>query len=173
MTYRLLGILLACAACARDDAPAAAATTAADSAALPPPRVVAATVSAGRFATLRWIEGRWRGSDGTGAFYESYRFADDSTIRTYSYPDSATLTASDSGEVALRNGTVVSGTAAARWVAAELDSAHVRFVPDQNVTNSFTWLRQSPDRWTATLSWPAAGDKPARETIYQMERMIR
>ncbi len=33
------------------------------------------------FQKLRWLEGTWRGSDGgKGAFYEGYRFIDDTII---------------------------------------------------------------------------------------------
>jgi hypothetical protein len=33
------------------------------------------------FQKLRWLEGAWRGSDGgRGAFYEGYRFIDETTI---------------------------------------------------------------------------------------------
>src|SRR5262245_23330336 len=60
------------------------------------------TVSVAQFQQMRWLEGSWRGSGGgIDAFFEGYRFVDDSTIRSFEYPDS-TLVAKDSGEITLR-----------------------------------------------------------------------
>ncbi len=124
------------------------------------------------FQHLRWIEGRWRGEEPNGKpFFEGYRFENDSTIRSYSYADSVNSVPSDSGVIVLRKGEVSTGSEGARWVASELTARHVAFVPQRGVRNSFVWERTSADTWTATLRWPAAADRSAREVVYRMRRL--
>jgi len=143
---------------------AAESTASADIAHLP--------VSVAEFGRLRWIEGKWRGqAAGAQPFYEGYLFLDDSTLRTYSYADSTVTTASDSGDIRLRDSAVTTGSQGMQWVVTELDSTRVHFAPVRNVRNSFTWVREGRDRWMAYLRTPALGDKPAGETIYTMDRM--
>jgi hypothetical protein len=124
-----------------------------------------------QFASLRWIEGTWRGRlpDG-GAFYERYRFADDSTIVMQAFADSTLTRTSDSGRIVLRDGTVADEGGAARWAATRLDSSGVAFAPIEGATNSFTWMRDRADRWTATLTWTDKGGE-ARAVTYPMERI--
>jgi hypothetical protein len=107
-----------------------------------------------QFASLRWIEGTWRGRlpDG-GAFYERYRFVDDSSIAMQAFADSTLGGTSDSARIALRDGTVADEGGAARWAATRLDATGVAFTPIQGATNSFTWTPEGADRWTATLTW--------------------
>ena len=127
--------------------------------------------TAAQFASLRWLEGTWRGRlpDG-GAFYERYRFADDSTIVMQAFADSTLATTSDSGRIVLRDGIVADEGGAARWGATRLDSSGVEFAPLEGATNSFTWTRDRADRWTATLTW-ADKDRKARAVTYPMERI--
>lgn len=127
-----------------------------------------ATVSPAQFQVLRWIEGRWVGKEPDGkAFYEGYRFTDDSTITTWTYRDSTTSTASDSAAIRLRNGRVISGGEQIAWVVSALDSTTVEFAPLQGARNGFTWARE-PGGWAATLHWPANGNEPARDVVYHM-----
>jgi len=127
--------------------------------------------TAPQFASLRWIEGTWRGRlpDG-GAFYERYRFADDSTIVMRAFADSTLTSTSDSGRIVLRDGTVADEGGAARWGATRLDSSGVSFAPIEGATNAFTWARDRADRWTATLTWTDK-DGEARAVTYPMERI--
>lgn len=149
---------------ARDTA-AAPETTTVDVAHLP--------VTAKQFGGLRWIEGKWRGqAAGAQPFYEGYLFLNDSTLRTFSYADSSATTPSDSGDIVLRDSAVSTGSHGMQWVVTELDSNRVHFAPARNVRNSFTWVREGKDRWMAYLRTPAAGDKPAGETIYTMDRLV-
>ena len=129
--------------------------------------------SLAQFAQLRWLEGRWRGAlpDG-GFFYEQYRWTDDSTIVMHAFADSAFARATDSARVSLRNGVVANEGLTARWVATRLDSAAVEFVPRRGASNGFSWVRESPDRWTATLQSPSR-DGGVRSTVYRMERTGR
>lgn len=129
--------------------------------------------SLAQFAQLRWLEGRWRGAlPQGGSFYEQYRWLDDSTIVMHSFADSTFARATDSSRVSLRYGVVANEGITARWVATRLDSAAVEFVPRRGASNGFSWVRESPDRWTATLQSPSR-DGGIRSTIYHMERIGR
>lgn len=56
------------------------------------------------------------------------------------------------------------------YAASLIDDTNVEFIPIAKAKNSFRWERVSDNSWKATLKWPAAGDKPARERVYNMER---
>ena len=124
-----------------------------------------------QFSTLRWVEGTWRGRlpDG-GAFYERYRVVDDSTIAMQSFADSTLTVTSDSGRIALRDGTIADEGGAARWGATRVDSTGVEFAPMTGATNGFTWTKDRGDRWTATLIWTDK-DGRLRTVVYPMERI--
>lgn len=130
----------------------------------------AARVTPADFAALRWLEGDWRGTlpDG-GYFYERYGFADDSTVVMHGFPDSSFAAAGDSARITLRGGAVYDEGAHAQWVATRLDSAIIEFEPQRGASNSFTWERATPDRWTATLR--PAGGSGGKTTVYPMERV--
>jgi hypothetical protein len=130
------------------------------------------TVTAQQFREFSWLAGRWKGTmpDGS-AFFEAYRVADDSTLVSYSYPDSVTTTPADSGIIALRGGQVTTGSGPASYVVTELRSGWARFAPRGEARNSFTWKQESADAWTATLDWPASNDRPARHVVYPMRRL--
>jgi hypothetical protein len=121
------------------------------------------------FAKLRWLEGSWRGQIPKGGFfYETYRLLDDSTIAMRGYADSTLTRANDSANIMFRGGRVVDTSTAAAYAATHLDTSRVDFAPTDRARNHFTWIRQSPDRWTATLR-PAKGDTVA----YPMVRIRR
>jgi len=147
-------------------APAAAPPSAAASPQAP------ARITAAEFRRLRWIEGSWRGSGvGHAAFYERYRFADDSTLIVDTFPDSTLSTVSESTRFELRGGTLGNAGTTVRWVASRLDERAVDFVPVAGARNTFTWRFESPDRWTALLHWPASDTRPARDATYDMVRI--
>ena len=123
------------------------------------------------FGQLRWIEGRWVGMAGGNPFFEGYRFANDSTLRSYSFADSASAVPTDSGTIALRGGRIVDDGESGQWVASELTPTRINFVPEAGVTNSFAWERRSADEWVATLTSPATGNGEATETVYEMRRL--
>ena len=164
----LLGVLLL-AGCGRAEPPVEAPEGAE---AAPPAAAQPATVTPQQFATLRWLEGRWKGTMPDGnAFYEGYRMVNDSTLASLTYPDSVTAAASDSGEITLRGGVVRSGNPATGYVVTELSDGRVHFEPSGSARNNFTWVRASPDAWDATLRWPATAEQPAREVVYPMRRI--
>ena len=168
MRWKILSLLLVAAACGQT-APRGDAAPPASAAVSP---ATPAAVSASGFQSLRWVVGKWRGMQPDGAaFYERYRFENDSTIRSYTYADSVGTVPTDSGEIVLRAGQVTTGSGAARWVVDELTANRVSFAPLAGVQNSFVWERTSTDAWTATLRWPASGDRPARQVVYPMTRL--
>ncbi|MFL5509285.1 MAG: hypothetical protein ACJ79J_06785 [Gemmatimonadaceae bacterium] len=123
--------------------------------------------SAADFATLRWIEGDWRGRIPSGAaFYERYKFVDDSTIMMHGFEDSTLTVPNDSATIVFRNGVVIDRGGKARWTASRLDSTGIDFAPAQGATNQFSWNRQSADKWTAAIR-PRTGNR----TVYPMERI--
>jgi hypothetical protein len=122
------------------------------------------------FARLRWLEGNWRGQlPDRSYFYERYRFLNDSTIAMHGFADSTLARATDSATLTLRGGAITDAGASAQWVATHLDSSAVDFAPVHGSSDPFSWARESPTRWTATLR---SGD-PARPrtTVYRMERV--
>jgi hypothetical protein len=127
--------------------------------------------TAAQFASLRWIEGTWRGHlpDG-GAFYERYRFVDDSTIAMRAFADSTLTSTTDSARIALRDGMIADEGGAARWAATRLDSTGVAFTPIEGATNAFTWTRNHGDRWSAALTWTDTHGE-AHSVTYPMERV--
>jgi hypothetical protein len=130
-----------------------------------------ASVTLDQFQALRVLQGTWRGSEAGGTpFYESYVFLDDSTIRSFGYPDSTFAQAKDSSTVALAGGQVTSVGGSAVWVATRFDSNIIRFEPRRGATNSFTWTIHSRDAWTALLEWSEQDGKP-RSLVYQMQRL--
>jgi len=135
--------------------------------------VVAGQYTLADFQRLRWLDGRWRGfmSDGK-TFYEQYRFLDDSTIEKHAFPDSTFTKASSSSRVQLRGGTVADESASARWVATRIDSMAVDFAPHHGATNHFTWARETPTQWNATLRWTDKDGVP-QSVVYALHRFGR
>ncbi|MEO8202009.1 MAG: hypothetical protein ABI679_15865 [Gemmatimonadota bacterium] len=128
-----------------------------------------ATVSREQFRSLDWIAGRWRGSGGNyPAFYEEYRFRDDSTIAQHNYTDSTFTTATDSSLIAWRNGSIVSGWPLGRYVVTEFQSTSLRFLKKGAARAGHTFAMVSRDQWTATLHPENAAALPV---VYTMRRL--
>jgi hypothetical protein len=53
---------------------------------------------------------------------------------------------------------------------SKIEDNAVDFEPTA-ANNSFRWERVSENAWKAILKWPAQGNTPARERIYNMERI--
>lgn len=119
------------------------------------------------FSHLRWLEGTWRGEvPGAGYFYEQYRLLDDSTIAMRGFADSTFTNPNDSADIMLRGGRIIDRSTKAQYAATLVDSSRVDFAPEKADNNHFSWLRESADRWTATLR---AADGKA--IVYPMVRM--
>ncbi len=120
-------------------------------------------------ARLRWIEGTWRGSGADQAsFFERYRFENESTLLVDSFPDEKLDKVDDTSRFELKDGRFGNGN----YVASSIDDSGIDFEPVVGkAKNSFRWERVSDNAWKATLKWPAEGNKPARERVYNMERI--
>lgn len=118
---------------------------------------------------LRWIEGTWRGSGVDQApFFERYRFENESTLAVDSFPDEKLDKVEDTSRFELKDGGFGNGS----YVASSIDNNGINFEPVVGkAKNSFRWERVSDNAWKATLKWPAEGNKPARERVYNMERI--
>jgi hypothetical protein len=151
-------VLIACVCCSPADRPAE------------PPQAPA-EVSLEQFQALRWLQGTWRGSEGgANPFFESYVFINDSTILSFTYPDSTFAEANDSGSIVWSGNRVSSATGKAAWVVTHFDTLTVRFEPLRNATTAYTWSRESRETWTAQLEVPGGGAVPPGR-LYRMERV--
>ena len=128
-----------------------------------------AKLSAGDLTKLRWIEGSWRGSGVDQApFFERYRFENETTLAVDSFPDEKLDKVEETSRFELKDGQFGNGS----YVASGIDEQGINFEPVAGkAKNSFRWQRESADKWTAILKWPAVDGKPARERIYNMERI--
>ena len=132
--------------------------------------VAPSTISLAQFQQLRWLEGLWSGSGGgIDAFYERYRWVDDSTIRKFDL-DGPGSAIKDSSDITLRAGVVRSGSPERSWIVVSLDSTSVTFAPERNASNGFEWRRTGAFEWTARLTWDSAG--VARERTYNMKLIV-
>ena len=132
---------------------------------------VAGKYSLQDFARLRWLDGSWRGRCRTAAISTS---AMGHGARRLPCVASRTRcsrglpTAPPSGFAGARS----PSEGGSRWVATRLDSSAVDFASARDASSNFTWVRESPDRWTATLR---SVDKQGRAQtiVYPMERVRR
>jgi hypothetical protein len=128
----------------------------------------AKSFSTADIARLRWIQGTWRGSGVDQApFFERYRFENESTLVVDSFPDEKLDKVEHTTRFELKDGRFGSS----HYVASSIDDNAINFEPLANAKNSFRWERVSDNAWKATLNLPAEGNRPARERVYNMERI--
>jgi hypothetical protein len=133
------------------------------------PGTTAQMVTADEFQSLRWIEGRWRGSGSeVSPFYESYEFISDTVIRIRSYADAAFQRPNDSSLVVLSAGLIQLG-GPVRWQASTMDSQSVRFIPLGDAPNTVTWRQATDTSWTVLLD--GVGEGEDSEVTYHMTRV--
>lgn len=133
-----------------------------------PPPPSPATVPRADFRHISYLQGRWRGVDASGkAFFESYIALDDTTMRSFTFSDSTFTSPSESGRIRWASGQVRIDGGEVRWVATLWTADSVRFEPELGASNSFTWIRRSPDAWLARLETRGA---PA-PVVYEMSRL--
>jgi hypothetical protein len=121
---------------------------------------------------LRWIVGSWRGeADGQTAFYERYRFVDDSTLVADTYSDSKFRSMKGSIRYELRDRRIKTRGGNGQWIAVGLDSLSAAFRPLAGATNDFLWQRHDADEWMAVWAWPPTPDRPARTVTYHMRKV--
>lgn len=131
-----------------------------------------AKLAAADLEKLRWIEGTWRGTGGgVEPFFERYRFENPTTLAVDGFDNEKLERVTDTTRYELKDGEFGGGSEGARYVATAIDDNSITFAPVVKARNSFVWRRDSKDSWTAILSWPANGNKPAGERTYKLERI--
>lgn len=127
-----------------------------------------AVVSAEAFRGLGWLEGRWVGSGGGyDAFYEAYRFVNDSTLEQTTYPDDGFTDPDGRSTMEFRDGRVLKhrdGRAESAVVRLAGDTIRFQRLPPGR--SGFTWIREDADTWTAVLDRP--GGDPV---VYTLRRI--
>ena len=128
------------------------------------------SIALSRFRELSWLIGRWRGSGRwSPAFYEQYRFRDDSTIAMTAYTDSTFRSETpDSSVIEWRRGRVRTRTPRATYEVIDLAPGRIRFrrVGAADGGHQFTSL--SEDEWAATI-FPRGTSKDT--TVFRMRRV--
>jgi hypothetical protein len=128
---------------------------------------IATNLTTADLAKLKWLEGNWRGSGvDQPPFFERYRFENETTLAVDSFPDEKLDRVEDTSRYELKEGRFGNSN----YAASLIDDNAVNFEPIA-ARNSFRWERVSENAWKATLTWPASGNKPAGERIYNMERI--
>lgn len=128
---------------------------------------IATNLTAADIAKLKWLEGNWRGSGADQPpFFERYRFEGETTLAVDSFPDEKLDRVEDTSRFELKNGQFGNS----HYAVSSIDDNTVNFEP-LAAKNSFRWERVSENAWKATLKWPALGNKPAGERVYNMERI--
>jgi hypothetical protein len=123
-----------------------------------------------QFRQLTWLVGRWRGSGRfVPAFYEQYRFRDDSTIAMTAFTDSTfRAETADSSTIELRGGRVRTRTATSTYEAIEFSPTSVRFRRVGSTDGGHRFDRVSDNEWNATL-YPRGAS--ADTTILNLRRV--
>lgn len=151
MTARLAALLLLLWGCGQEARTDGARASDNDTAAL--------RYSLADFQALRYVEGDWRGSGYEGGpFYESYRFADDSTIEMTAWTDSTMTVARESSQYLFRDG-IIRTSKDARLVRVDDEGHHF-----QAASYGWTFSPVTPDRWNARVG---------PSTVYTMDRVTR
>jgi len=123
-----------------------------------------------QFRELTWLIGRWRGSSRwSPAFYEQYRFRDDSTIAMTAYTDSTFQSeTADSSIIEWRGGEVRSRTPRATYGVIEFGSDRIRFRRVGAVDGGHRFTSVAAYEWTATI-FPRGASTDT--TVFQMRRV--
>lgn len=124
------------------------------------------------FEKLRWLEGSWRGADTNGhnPFYERYRLVGDAKIETDSFSDSTLSKVDRQSTTYLEEGSIYHRSNDTLWTVTKFDDSTIEFSPKEKAANSFTWKKESADRWTARITTQNAHGG-VTETLYRMERI--
>jgi hypothetical protein len=119
-------------------------------------------------AKLKWIEGTWRGMDGTTPFYERYKI-DGTTMIVEGLKEDGSVDG-EPGRFELKNGEFGKGEGDKRSAASEITDDYIQFVPAGTAkSNSFRFHRQPDGTWHAILEWTNKEGTPQKK-IYKMER---
>ena len=123
-----------------------------------------------QFRELSWLIGRWHGSSPwSPAFYEQYRFRDDSTIAMTAYTDSTFQSeTADSSVIEWREGRVQTRTPRSTYEVIELAPGRIRFRRVGATDGGHQFTNVSADEWTATI-FPRGTSTDT--TVFRMRRV--
>jgi hypothetical protein len=76
---------------------------------------------------------------------------------------------SGKGMVRLSDKSIINGAGSTFWAATSVDDRSIHFAPKQNVSNYFSWEKESNDVWLARLK-NVDSQGGQIETVYRMER---
>ncbi len=114
---------------------------------------------------ISWIEGNWKGMDGTNPFYEIYKFANDSTIEITSYEWNGTDSSKSSKSLLLwKEGRYYLGNDL-NYSVTEITDNSISMDPNNKANNSILWTTKDANTWIATLKTKST------EKTYTMERI--
>lgn len=120
-------------------------------------------------AKLKWIEGTWKGMDGSNPFYERYRL-EGTALVVDGFKDGTLKEIESTGRFELKDGVFGKQEGGVGSAASSITDNAIQFVPTvAGKGNYFRFERQSNGTWKAILEWPATADKPARSKEYVME----
>lgn len=108
------------------------------------------------FASLKWLEGSWKGTTGKEPFYEAWRLVNDSVLVNFAIEIKGTDTlVSESNGLLLRGGRLVLGKGPVQWTATRLLSNEIVLKNDSAAySNTILWLHTRDDHWFTILEHP-------------------
>ena len=117
------------------------------------------------FNQLKFLEGRWQGSDPKGnVFYEQYDFPDGVTLRSLRFPTREFATSTDTSTVTLKDGEIISRWGDFSWRASEITRDKACFEP-VNAPSAFCWTLSSPTALEVSQRWKDASGKEQTMTM--------
>jgi hypothetical protein len=121
--------------------------------------------SKGKLKALNWIEGNWKGMDGSNPFYEIYKIKNDSTLVITSYEwngrDSSKTSISS---LRRRDGSYYLGDNF-NWKVIDISEGSIFMEPVFKAVNTILWKKKDQNTWEAILE-----SKNGRK-VYVMERV--
>ena len=106
----------------------------------------------GDLEKLRWIEGNWKGMDGTAPFYEIYKIINDSTLEITSYEwNGSDSSKTSKAYIAWRQNHYFLGDSL-NWRASVITRNSVFLIPNYKATNSILWQKKNQNNWEAVLT---------------------
>lgn len=125
--------------------------------------------TAGDIAKLEWLRGTYRGTGETQPpFFERYSF-EGTTMIVESFEDETLTKVTDTSRYDLSDGEFGHTEGDRRSAASEITDTYVQFVPVKGGGNSYRFERGEGGSWRAVLDFPARGDKPAKQVVYEMK----
>ncbi len=117
------------------------------------------------FNQLKFLEGRWKGSDPKGAaFYEQYDFPNPGTLRSLRFPTAEFSKSTDTSTVTFQDGAIVSRWGDFSWRASEITRDKACFEPI-NAPSSFCWKLSNEAALEVTQRWTDASGKEQTMTM--------